>query len=106
MRSNAASYLTGLLVAVLLLTGSDLAAAEALPAALIRQLPPGFAVLRSATASFQHHIFTIVALGKPGENTHPPPENAAARPLLVFERQAGRNYTLAGRNDRVIMRAN
>ena len=96
------------LVALLVLATAPALAAD-LPPAVTRQLPPGFKVLASATAAFDGPApaFYIVVLAKPGDgderNLSP---NAPARPLLLFRRQPGGSYRLAGRNDAVVMRAN
>ncbi len=96
----------GLLPVSLLLTGFGPAWSAEVPAGVTRQLPPGFVVLGSAAASFGRHAFTIVALGKRGEDKLPwPVQSAAARPLLLFERRPDGSFQQAGRNDRVVMRA-
>lgn len=95
-----------LLPAALLLAGPGPAWSAEVPAGVERQLPPGFTVLGTTAATFGQHAFTILALGKQGEDKLPwPVRSAAARPLLVFERRPDGSARLAGRNDTVVMRA-
>ena len=92
-------------VAVLLASPGPAWSAE-LPAEVSRLLPPGFTVLGTAAASFGRRAFTIVALGRQGEDKLPwPVQSAAARPLLVFERRPDGSFRQAGRNNSVVMRA-
>ena len=83
------------------------ALAADLPGGIARQLPPGYAVLTVAHATFgAGRTVYLVALGKAGESTDGPATTPASpRPLLLFERRADGSFTLAGRNDTVIMRA-
>jgi hypothetical protein len=69
-------------------------------------------VLGTATATFAgaDRAVRIVALGRHGEAARGDrpwtgPDAAPPRPLLVFQRQADGSFTLLGRNDGVVMRA-
>ena len=84
----------------LLLASQGPAWSAEVPAGVTRLLPPGFTVLGSAAASFERHAFTIVALGRQGEDKLPwPVQSAAARPLLVFERRPDGSFP-TGRAER------
>ena len=89
-----------------LLAGSGPALSAEMPAGIERLLPPGFTILARADAAFGRHAFTIVALGKLGEDPLPRTvQSAPARPMLIFERQPDGSFRLAGENDSVVMRA-
>lgn len=104
--SALATLVRRVLAVALLLIGVGPAWSAEVPAGVAQQLPPGFVVLGSAAASFGRHAFTIVALGKQGEDKLPwPVQSAAPRPLLVFERRPDGSFRQAGRNDHVVMRA-
>ena len=106
LMSTFANIATCLLSMALLLGSTGPAWSAKMPAGLTRLLPPGFTVLDSAAASFGRHGFTIVALGRQGEDKLPwPVQSAAARPLLVFESRPDGSFRKAGRNDSVVMRA-
>jgi hypothetical protein len=102
MRSIFAKSLT------LLCFAAGTASAADLPNEIVRQLPPGYAVLASTRAPVEGgHLFYVVALGSTRERTGFPnaSDRAPARPLLVFERRSDGDYGLAGRNDEVVLRA-
>ena len=52
-------------------------------------------------------MFYVVALGSVRERAGPPKasDRAPTRPLLIFEQRPDGSYGLAGRNDKVVMRA-
>jgi hypothetical protein len=94
-------------IAVALLLGGPAAAArEELPSRIVRQLPRGYAVLRSASASFgtPAHHFYFVALARRDEAARAR-RPAPARPLLIYERWPDGGYALVGRNDHAVLRA-
>jgi hypothetical protein len=75
---------------------------EALPPAIVQQLPQGYEMLHSAHAVFGtpvHDIY-IVALGRQGETRET--EDAQPRPLLIYELRAGA-WVLTARNDHVVL---
>jgi hypothetical protein len=77
-------------------------AAQALPARIGRELPPGFNVQTFAASEVGGRQFTIVALtslGEAADETAAPP-----RPLLIFARKGRGGYALVARNDHVILR--
>lgn len=79
------------------------APSEALPPAIVRQLPHGYEMLHSAHAVFGapvHDIY-IVALGRSGETRDS--EHIQPRPLLIYERRAGA-WVLTARNDHLVLR--
>lgn len=90
------------IAALLLLGTSATALAQAVPAAIERQLPSGHRVLQSATASFDGHFFILVALARTDEKQADPDP---ARPFLIYERRKDGSFALAGRNDHVVLRA-
>ncbi|MCM2551613.1 hypothetical protein [Burkholderia glumae] len=75
----------------------------ALPAAVVRLLPPGYTVLDHLAGSLTDAGRTdyLVVVARPAANGAPP----SPRPLLVFTQRADGGYALAARNDHVVMRA-
>ena len=92
-------------IALALPTGVPAAAAQEVPVNIVRQLPPGYTILRAAAATFgtPAHRFYFIALGRRQETAMSP--DAQPRPLLIFARRADGSYTLAARNDHVVLRA-
>jgi hypothetical protein len=77
-------------------------AAQALPAAIRRELPPGFDVQTFAASEVGGRQFTIVALRSLGEAADE--ADALPRPLLIFARKGRGDFVLLARNDHVILR--
>ena len=75
------------------------------PPALARRLPAGFGPLAIAELRFgqPERRFVVVALGRSDERRGAD-RPAPARPLLIFERR-GAEFTPAGRNDTVVLKA-
>ncbi len=85
------------------------ARADGLPDAIGRQLLPGYVVLEVAHGRLTGGTSDdyVVALGRPGDDPEAPigsDSAAPARPLMLFRTQRQGAYTLAGRNDEVVMR--
>lgn len=101
--------LAGLSAALLSLAGAmPVCADEALPAAILNQLPPGHEILASARGRLDDDGLDdyLIALGAPGENEAVRQGRAAPpRPLLIFTQRPEGGFRLARRNDQVVMRA-
>ncbi len=97
----------GGLLAVLLAVGGACAQADP-PAEIVRQLPAGYGVIGMARMALpgREGRYYVVALGKKGEDRFAHEASAPARPLLLFARRPDGSYAPAGRNDRVVFRAN
>ena len=80
--------------------------APVVPPGVARQLPVGYEVLSSVrmTIAQPNRILQIIAIGRRGESSISPVQNAHARPLLIFEWRAN-TFVLVGRNDAVILQA-
>lgn len=96
----------GLLTGIAILLTAN-APKPAPPAQMVAQLPPGYAVIASARVAAGKPIrnFEIVALARSGEDKlSQGRQGAPTRPLLVFE-QRGNRFTLVGRNDHIVFKA-
>lgn len=98
------TILTGLLA----LLAAQATALE-VPQGIASQLPPGheaIAMAETTVGARTRRTFRIVALARRDEpTTRRCLASAPVRPLLVFERDGDGSWRLAGRNDRVVMRA-
>lgn len=96
---------TALVITAVLWTAAS--ADAALPVGIASQLPPGYEVLANAHIAAGQPLrhFEIVALGhKDEDKLRQRPQGAPPRPLLLFE-QKGDRFVAAGRNDRVVLKA-
>lgn len=94
-----------LAVVAILLTANAPKAAP--PVQVVNQLPPGYAVIASAhvAAGQPMRNFEVVALARTDEEKlRQGGQVAPTRPLLVFE-QRGARFTLVGRNDHIVFKA-
>ena len=101
-------FKTSLAVALaFILVSSASASGAKLPRGIVRQIPPGYVALGSARAFVDRsHLFYIVALASRTETARKRQlDRAPMRPLLIFERRPNGGFALAGRNNRVVLRA-
>ncbi len=96
-------------IVALLAVSTSAAVAGDLPGAVLRQLPAGYGVLTSTTATVGARRFLIVALRSrkelPSEHYLSSGGAAPDRPLLIFDLGSNGAYVLAGRNDGVVAAA-
>jgi len=92
-----------------MLMATSAAVADPLPTGIERQLPGGYTLLTSTTATIGTRKFHLVALRSRTEAASrdylSAAEQAPDRPLLIFERRPNGAYALVGRNNEVIATA-
>ena len=78
-----------------------------LPRGIVRQIPSGYVVLGSARSVVDrtHELYIVAIASRTETARNRQLENAPTRPLLIFERRPNGRFTLAGRNDHVVLRA-
>lgn len=85
---------------------ASVTAASSPSAGVTQQLPPGYNVLAVArfAAGKPARNFEIIALGRKDEEAHGKSREAPPRPLFIFERKGDR-FSIVGRNDHVVLKA-
>jgi hypothetical protein len=91
-------------VLALFIGSASQAATGQLPPSIQHQLPAGYSVLSYAAETIDaDHAFYFVALAARNEASNTHPSGAPARPLLIYQLRSSGQYSLAGRNDQVIL---
>ena len=91
---------------VILLTASGYAVGAPLPENIVKQLPKGYSVLAYRSGELDDDKLTdfLVVVGRSNEKSAAPTEGAPARPLMLFIQNKDGCYSLARRNDHVVLR--